>query len=49
VHADEKPVHIYLDGIELNDIDSWEYDLRSKKIIIRSSGDYQTGKYLILF
>jgi alpha-glucosidase (family GH31 glycosyl hydrolase) len=49
VHADEKPVHVYLDGIELNDIDSWEYDLRSKKIIIRSSGDYQTGKYLILF
>jgi alpha-D-xyloside xylohydrolase len=49
VHADKKPVHIYLDGNELNEIDSWEYDLRSKKIIIRSSGDYQTGKYLILF
>ena len=49
IHSETKPKKVSLDGVELKYMGSWLYDSISRKLVIKSDIDYNTGKYLIQY
>ncbi len=46
IHLQSKPAHVTLDGAELSEGDSWQFDAAHHRLIIKTR-DYTQGKYEI--